>query len=50
LRCTFYIIKVNPDGTINLGKSSIITISGYVRSTGEGDSAVQKVLTEKKLI
>ena len=44
------ICDVNPDGTINLGKSSIATISGFVRSTGQGDAAIQKVLNEKKLI
>ena len=43
-------MKVNSDGTINLGKSSIVTISGFVRSTGQGDAAIQKVLAEKKLI
>jgi hypothetical protein len=41
---------VNADGTINLGKPSIISISGFVRSTGQGDAALQKVLAEKKLI
>ena len=45
-----FLIQVNSDGTINLGKSSIVTISGFVRSTGQGDAAIQKVLTEKKLI
>lgn len=42
--------QVNADGTINLGKSSVVTISGFVRSTGEGDAALQKVLREKNLI
>jgi len=41
---------VNEDGTINLGKSSLIAISGFVRSTGQGDAALDKVLREKKLI
>ena len=41
---------VNDDGTINPNKSSLITICGFVRSTGEGDAALQKILHEKKLI
>ena len=41
---------MNPDGTINLGKSSIVMISGFVRSTGQGDAALQKILGEKKLL
>uniref|UniRef100_A0A1J3D6E7 40S ribosomal protein S21 n=2 Tax=Noccaea caerulescens TaxID=107243 RepID=A0A1J3D6E7_NOCCA len=44
------IADVNEDGTINLGKTSTITISGFVRSTGEGDAALQKVLRERKLV
>jgi hypothetical protein len=49
-RCNSYPTQLNEDGTINLAKSSILTISGFVRSTGEGDAALQKVLREKKLI
>jgi small subunit ribosomal protein S21e len=44
------VCDVNEDGTINLAKSSIITICGFVRSTGQGDEALDKVLREKKLI
>lgn len=43
-------MQLNNDGTINLGKSSIVTVSGFVRSTGEGDAALQKILKEKQLI
>jgi hypothetical protein len=43
-------MQVNEDGTINLGKNSTLTISGFVRSTGEGDAALQKILRERKLI
>lgn len=28
------ICDLNPDGTINLGKSSIVTVCGFVRSVG----------------
>jgi hypothetical protein len=41
---------VKADGTIDLSKSSIVTISGFVRSTGQGDAALQKVMKEKSLI
>ncbi len=41
---------MNADGTINHGKTTLITISGFVRSTGQGDAALDKVLREKKLI
>jgi small subunit ribosomal protein S21e len=44
------ICDLNEDGTINLGKSSIITVCGFVRSVGEGDTAIDKVLREKKLV
>ena len=43
------ICDVNADGTINLGKSNIVTICGYVRSLGEGDTAIEKILQEKKI-
>ena len=38
------ICDLNEDGTINLGKSNIITICGFVRSVGESDTALDKVL------
>ena len=38
------ICEVNADGTINLAKSNIVTICGYVRSLGQADSAIEKVL------
>jgi small subunit ribosomal protein S21e len=44
------ICDLNEDGTINLGKSNIITICGFVRSVGESDTALDKVLREKKLV
>ena len=44
------ICDLNEDGTINLGKSNVVTICGFVRSVGESDTAVDKVLREKKLI
>jgi hypothetical protein len=50
LRRTPPITQVKADGTIDLSKSSIISISGFVRSTGEGDAALQKVLREKNLL
>lgn len=34
------ICDVNDDGTINLGKSTIVTICGFVRSTGQSDAAL----------
>ncbi len=42
--------NVNQDGTIDLGSSNIISLCGYVRSTGNSDAALDKVLHEKKLI
>ena len=44
------ICDINADGTINLGQSSIITICGFVRSVGESDTAIDKVLREKNLV
>ncbi|MCL4117316.1 UNVERIFIED_CONTAM: hypothetical protein GTU68_050414 [Idotea baltica] len=45
------ICDVNDDGTINLEKQpTLITICGYVRSTGQSDVALEKVMKEKKLI
>jgi hypothetical protein len=41
---------VNADGTINLGKTTLVTLSGFVRSTGQGDAALDKILREKRLI
>jgi small subunit ribosomal protein S21e len=43
------VCDVNEDGTINLGKSNIVTISGFVRSVGESDTALEKILKEKSL-
>jgi hypothetical protein len=44
------ICDVNADGTIDLGKSNLVTLCGYVRGTGQSDAALEKVLKEKKLI
>lgn len=44
------ICDVRPDGTIDLSKSSLVTLCGYVRSAGHSDAALQKVMAEKKLI
>ena len=44
------ICDLNEDGTINLNKSHIITICGFVRYTGQSDIALEKVMKEKKLI
>jgi small subunit ribosomal protein S21e len=44
------VCDVNPDGTINLGKSSVVTICGYVRSLGQSDSAIEKILKEKNIV
>lgn len=44
------ICDLNEDGTINLGKSSVVTICGFVRSVGESDTALDKVLREKRLV
>lgn len=38
------ICDLNEDGTINLAKSSVVTICGFVRSVGESDSALDKIL------
>lgn len=44
------VCDVNDDGTINLNKSNIITICGFVRSTGQSDIALEKVMKEKNII
>ena len=44
------ICDVNEDGTIDLSKSHIITICGFVRYTGQSDVALEKVMKEKNLI
>lgn len=44
------ICDVREDGTIDLSKSNLVTICGYVRFTGQSDVALEKVMTEKKLI
>lgn len=44
------ICDVNEDGTINLSKSNVVTICGFVRSQGESDTAIEKVLREKRLV
>ena len=44
------VCDVNEDGTINLGKSNIITFCGFIRANGQSDAALDKVLREKKLI
>lgn len=44
------ICDVKADGTIDLSKPNLITLCGYVRGTGQSDSALDKVLKEKKLI
>ena len=44
------ICDLNKDATINLGKSNILTICGFVRSVGESDTAIDKVLREKALV
>lgn len=44
------ICDVNDDGTINASKSNIITICGFVRSTGQSDVALEKVMKERNLI
>jgi small subunit ribosomal protein S21e len=43
------ICEVNADGTIDLTRSHIIPISGFVRQKGNGDSALEAVLKEKHL-
>lgn len=44
------VCDLNPDGTINLGKSNIVTVCGFVRSLGESDTAIDKILREKSII
>lgn len=44
------ICDVNQDGTINLAKANLVTISGFVRSTGQGDMALTHLLHENKLV
>ena len=44
------ICDVREDGTIDLSKSNLVPLSGYVRGTGQSDAALEKVLKEKKLI
>jgi len=44
------VCDVKADGTIDLSKSNLITLCGYVRGTGQSDAALEKVLAEKKLI
>lgn len=44
------ISDVNEDGTINLAKTNLVTISGFVRSTGQGDMALTRILAENKII
>lgn len=44
------VCDVRADGTIDLSKSNLITLCGYVRGTGQSDAALEKVLAEKKLI
>ena len=41
---------LNADGTINLSDVNTITICGFVRGTGKGDEAIEKILQEKNLI
>lgn len=43
------ICEVKPDGTIDLQKSHIIPISGFVRQKGYGDAALESVLKEQNL-
>nr|BAK02400.1 predicted protein [Hordeum vulgare subsp. vulgare] len=44
------IAQLNEDGTVNLAKNDIITISGFVRGTGQGDMALTQLLSENKII
>jgi small subunit ribosomal protein S21e len=44
------ICDLNTDGTINLAKPNLVTISGFVRSTGQGDMALTHLLHEHKLV
>ena len=43
------IAEVNADGTIDLNRTHIIPISGFVRQKGYGDVALEAVLKEQKL-
>lgn len=43
------ICEVNADGTIDLNRTHIIPISGFVRQKGYGDVALESVLREQKL-
>jgi len=38
------VCDLKDDGTINLNKNNVVTICGYVRSSGESDGALDKVL------
>jgi small subunit ribosomal protein S21e len=38
------ICNVKDDGTIDLSKPNLITLCGYVRSTGQSDLALDKIL------
>ena len=44
------VCDVNADGTINLAKSNIISLCGFVRGTGQSDIALEKVMKEKSII
>ena len=44
------ICDVKEDGTIDLSKSNLVTICGYVRFTGQSDVALEKVMREKRII
>ena len=44
------VCDVKEDGTIDLSKSNLVTLCGYVRFTGQSDVALEKVMKEKKLI
>ena len=44
------ICDVRDDGTIDLSKSNLVTLCGYVRWTGQSDVALEKVMKEKNLI
>lgn len=45
----FPIVKVNEDG-LPTGETETIVFSGYVRSMGEADNALNRIATEKGLI
>lgn len=44
------ICDVSDDGTIDLAKSNLVTLCGYVRFTGQSDIALEKVMKEKNII